>query len=249
VVLTINQLPDIITEDLSYYCLNYFPQTININAGLLDNIANYTYEWSTNENTYSINVNEAKEYVVTVTNANMCSKSRIIKVEASNLATINNIEVKDAAQNNIVTIMASGEGEYQYQLLDENEIVYAAYQESNVFENVFPGIYSVVIRDVKSDCGTTAPVKLSVIGFPKFFTPNNDGRHDTWQVYGVSSMFQPNTKIQIFDRYGKLIKELSPLGDGWDGFFNGQRLPADDYWFFVRLQDGRIFKSHFTLKY
>ena len=62
-------------------------------------------------------------------------------------------------------------------------------------------------------------------------------------------MFQPNTKIQIFNRFGKLLKEISPIGNGWNGIINGQVLPADDYWFAVRLQDGRIFKNHFTLKH
>ena len=61
-------------------------------------------------------------------------------------------------------------------------------------------------------------------------------------------MFQPNTKIMIFDRYGKLLKELNPLGEGWDGTFNGELLPVSDYWFTVQLQDGRLFKNHFTLK-
>ncbi|WP_336246339.1 T9SS type B sorting domain-containing protein [Mangrovimonas futianensis] len=52
----------------------------------------------------------------------------------------------------------------------------------------------------------------------------------------------------IFNRYGKLITKIDPLGMGWDGTLNGEPLPTDDYWFFITLQDGRIFKSHFTLK-
>ncbi len=250
VSLTVNELPNIDTEDLVYYCLNYFPSVITLNAGLInDSPTNYSYDWSTGDNTYSIDVNEAKDYVVTVTNSNRCSKTRTIIVEASNIATIEDIKIEDASQNNVVTVMAYGEGEYQYSLLDQNGLVYASYQDSHVFENVAPGFYSVIVRDVKNDCGATVPERISVIGFPKYLTPNNDGFNDTWQVLGVSSMFQPDTKIQIFDRYGKLIKELSPLGEGWDGLFNGEKLPSDDYWFSVRLQDGRIFKNHFTLKY
>ena len=61
-------------------------------------------------------------------------------------------------------------------------------------------------------------------------------------------MVQPGTVIRIFNRYGKLLKELNPLGQGWDGTFSGTNLPADDYWFQVNLEDGRVFKSHFTLK-
>ncbi|VAV84841.1 hypothetical protein MNBD_BACTEROID02-98, partial [hydrothermal vent metagenome] len=75
-----------------------------------------------------------------------------------------------------------------------------------------------------------------------------DGYNDTWQVYGVNVASQFESIIYIFDRYGKLLKQLSPQSLGWDGTFNGQDLPSNDYWFQVKLQDGRIFKSHFSLK-
>jgi gliding motility-associated-like protein len=112
---------------------------------------------------------------------------------------------------------------------------------------VAPGIHTVYVRDDKNNCGIVSRL-VSVIGFPKFFTPNNDNFNDSWQVNGISSQFQPNTKIYIYNRYGKLIKQLDPLGPGWNGTFNGQNLPTSDYWFEVTLQDGRIFRSHFTLK-
>ncbi|MCF1193098.1 T9SS type B sorting domain-containing protein, partial [Mangrovimonas sp. AS39] len=109
------------------------------------------------------------------------------------------------------------------------------------------GIYTVAVRDVKNDCGVVEDM-VSVIGFPKYFTPNNDGQNDFWQVIGITQFTQPNTEILIFNRYGKLITKIDPLGMGWDGTLNGEHLPTDDYWFFITLQDGRIFKSHFTLK-
>ncbi|WP_245794867.1 T9SS type B sorting domain-containing protein [Flaviramulus basaltis] len=249
VVLTVDELPDIITEDLMYYCLNEFPNTIPIDAAIInDSSSNYTYNWSNGENTYQIQINKTGNYIVTVTNANGCSKERTITIEASNIATFEEINIIDASQNNSITVLVSGEGIYEYTLVDNTNMIVNPYQESNVFENVSPGIYSVFVKDIKNDCGTVND-QVSVIGFPKYFTPNNDGIHDTWQVSGVSEMFQPNTKIQIFNRLGKLIKELNPLGDGWNGLFNGEKLPSDDYWFSVKLQDGRIFKNHFTLKY
>ncbi|WP_242204327.1 T9SS type B sorting domain-containing protein [Aestuariivivens insulae] len=251
VLLTVNRLPDIETEALTYYCLNTYPQKTTLNAAVWnDSPSNYTYKWSTGEDTYEIQINDLGTYSVTVTNANGCSKDRTITVEPSNIATFNAhpFEVKDASTNNTVTVFVSGEGTYQYALYDQyNQTIYRDYQDSDRFENVFPGIYTVNVRDIKNNCGTVHQ-QVSVIGFPKFFTPNNDGVHDTWQIYGISGMFQPNSKILIFDRLGKLIKELDPLGEGWDGSFNGKVMPTDDYWFAVTLQDGRIFKNHFTLK-
>ncbi|HET8810447.1 MAG TPA: T9SS type B sorting domain-containing protein, partial [Flavobacteriaceae bacterium] len=70
------------------------------------------------------------------------------------------------------------------------------------------------------------------IDYPKFFTPNGDGYNDTWNIIGISD--QPNAQIYIFDRYGKLLKQLSPTGPGWDGTYNGRPMPSSDYWFRVQ---------------
>ena len=248
VLLTVYELPNINIEDLTYYCLNRFPQTIAINASIIgDSPNNYTYNWSHGASTYTTQINQPGTYTVTVTNTNGCSKERNIIVEASNIATISTIEIVDASKNNTITVLTSGEGLYEYALRNDDGIQ-TPFQANNIFENVSPGIYTVIVSDYKNDCGEiTSPV--SVIGFPKFFTPNNDGIHDTWQVLGISGMFQPNSYILIFNRFGKLLKQLNPLGAGWDGNFNGKKLPVDDYWFMVTLQDGRIFKNHFTLKH
>ncbi|MFH6768310.1 T9SS type B sorting domain-containing protein [Gaetbulibacter aquiaggeris] len=247
-LLTVNKLPEIKTDDIVYYCLNKYPETIIIDANVINDAPdNYTYSWSTEESTYEIQVNEPGTYKVLVTNSNNCTKERTVVVEPANIATFETIKVVDAAQNNIITVFVSGEGTYEYSLLDSDNILYRPYQNSNIFENIAPGFYTIYVKDVKNNCGNVNK-KVSVIGFPKYFTPNNDGMNDTWQVYGVSSLFQPDSKIFIFDRYGKLLKQLKPTEKGWDGSFNGKILPTDDYWFSVILQDGRVFKSHFTLK-
>ena len=54
--------------------------------------------------------------------------------------------------------------------------------------------------------------------------------------------------IYIFNRYGKLLKELNPNSLGWDGTFNGLPLPADDYWYTIKLEDNREVKGHFSIK-
>ena len=58
---------------------------------------------------------------------------------------------------------------------------------------------------------------------------------------------QPTKNKDIYDRFGKLLKELDPLSSGWDGIFIGKPMPSTDYWFRVYLEDGREFKSHFSL--
>ncbi|MFD2550303.1 T9SS type B sorting domain-containing protein [Bizionia sediminis] len=249
VTLIVNQQPTLRADETLLYCLNSAPQTIILQAGVIGNTSgNYSYAWSSGQTTSTIAVNEIGSYTVTVTNSSGCTETRTITVNPSDIATIQNISVTDGlSSNNNITVTATGEGEYEYALFDANGNLYAPYQNSNVFTNIKPGIYTVTIRDIKNDCGEVSQ-KVSVIGFPKVFTPNGDGTNDMWNVQGVSALFQPNTSIQIFNRFGKLLTEISALSRGWDGTYNGELMPNDDYWFVVKLQDGRIFRSHFTLK-
>ncbi|WP_353778294.1 T9SS type B sorting domain-containing protein [Winogradskyella sp. 3972H.M.0a.05] len=241
--LVVHELPNIETQEDILYCLNDFPQTITLTGGVIDDLPNnYFYQWSTGATTSEIQVNQAGSYSVTVTNTDGCSKQRVINVVPSNIATIEEIQVTDASENNTITALVSGEGDYEYAL--DNS--FGPYQDSNIFENVSIGFHEVFVRD-KNDCGIVSQI-VSVIGFPKFFTPNDDDVNDFWQVKGISEQFQPNSLILIFTRYGKILAKLDPLGAGWDGTYNGRAMPSDDYWFSVTLEDGRQFNSHFALR-
>lgn len=80
---------------------------------------------------------------------------------------------------------------------------------------------------------------------PKFFTPNNDGRHDLWRVFDSNNSIKT---VNIFNKYGKLLKSLPPNSQGWNGVFNGKLLNTDDYWYVITLNSGEIIRGHFTLK-
>ena len=138
------------------------------------------------------------------------------------------------------TVIITGNGNYQYSIDGEN------YKDSNVFYEVQLGELIVYVYDLNG-CGI-AKMKDSVLGVPKFFTPNGDGYNDYWNVKGFDEKFGKQTTISIFDRYGKLVKQISSSSDGWDGTFNGEKMPTSDYWFSISLQDGRIKKGHFSLK-
>lgn len=234
--------PDITLDNPIYYCLNNFPETVTLFGGVLnDSPSNYYYQWSTGETLSYIEVNEPGTYTVTVTDPNGCSNSRSIAVVASNIATIDEIIVEDLVSNNTVTVIASGEGNYEYALDNSN----GPYQNSNVFTNVSPGFHTVYVRDIIG-CGIVEQ-GIAVLGFPKFFTPNNDAVNDTWQVYGVNSEFRSIVSVIIFNRFGKLIKEINPQGIGWNGTLNGQDMPSSDYWFVAKFANGKEYRGHFAL--
>jgi gliding motility-associated-like protein len=43
--------------------------------------------------------------------------------------------------------------------------------------------------------------------YPKFFTPNGDGYNDTWSIH--FQILKLDNRVQLFDRYGKLITVLN----------------------------------------
>jgi len=244
VELTVKEVPNILQYEEVYYCLNTFPETITLYGGIVDDIPNnYAYEWSTGETTINIDVNQTGDYEVLVTRPAGCTNRRLIRVLPSSIAIVETIEIVDVSENNTVTVLVSGDGDYVYALDNEN----GPYQESNTFENVNPGVYTVYVKDIKADCGIISE-DVSILGFPKFFTPNGDGKNDTWQILGFSTQFPVTASVKIFNRFGKLITILDEDNPKWDGSYNGALLPTDDYWFEAILIDGRTFRNHFTLK-
>ncbi|MNL34463.1 hypothetical protein D3C87_1564360 [compost metagenome] len=87
-----------------------------------------------------------------------------------------------------------------------------------------------------------------MLGAPNYFTPNSDGYHDYWNIIGLNTDINKNAIIFIYDRYGKLLKQIHPSDLGWDGTFVGNPLPSDDYWYTLKLEDNREAKGHFSLK-
>ncbi|KUO65422.1 MAG: hypothetical protein APF83_00945 [Lutibacter sp. BRH_c52] len=249
--LVVEARPDFELDESVIYCLNLPPITVST----YNPKGNYTYEWK-NENGMMVGNNSSLEilapgnYTVIARSAEGCeSFSKSIRAIPSVIATItqNDITVVDDSANNSITINTSnlGIGDYEFSL-DED---FGNYQDEPYFENVSPGFHTIYVQD-KNSCGI-APIEVSVIGYPKFFTPNGDGHNDTWNVLGVSENFFQSATVYIFDRFGKLIKEIDLYSDGWNGSFKGNYLPETDYWFSVELVDLkgniRVKKGHFSL--
>ncbi|TVZ13854.1 T9SS type B sorting domain-containing protein [Maribacter sp. MAR_2009_72] len=149
-------------------------------------------------------------------------------------------------------------------IVDENPLVFdqfeysitsaeGPYQESNIFENVDGGIYTGYVR-AKSSCEfTVASSPFLIVNYPTFFSPNGDGANETWKPLGVENLnITSQLDIYIYDRHGKLLTKLDPLGPGWDGTYNNSLMTESDYWFKVNLIDEINnepieFSGHFSL--
>jgi gliding motility-associated-like protein len=210
------------------------PKKISVASGFSSYVWTPPNPMATNE----ILVTTANTYTVEVTNNEGCKATKVFVVEASQSASIQNIAIDDFNGNsNTVLINYSGNGDYEFSLDGIN------FQESPMFDAVPAGEYTVIVND-KKGC---LPVSSSffVLTYPTFFTPNNDGFNDVWKIKNIQT--KPNSQIQLYNRYGKLLGNLN-TDTGWNGKFNQQEVPADDYWFVLTLENQKQIKGHFALK-
>ncbi len=80
--------------------------------------------------------------------------------------------------------------------------------------------------------------KSSQIKFPSAFTPNDDGRNDRFGYLGNG--VKEVKHFAVFDRLGTLLFEKRNMdtmsaSSGWDGTFNGKKMPPATYVFIADL--------------
>ncbi len=262
VQLIVNPLPFFELDNKYAFCIDNngevilpFP-VIDTN---LDN-TNYTFEWYINntlitgETNSNITPIQSGIYSVIVTNSNTnCSYEQNTEVIEN---MIPSIELQQASvtfiENNDVLATATNNGSttasYEFSLNNGPWVTNGT--NTYLFEDVPAGEHVISVRDING-CGE-ASSSIILLDFIPYFTPNGDGFHDTWNIIGIEN--QPDAVIYIFNRYGKLLKQLDPTGEGWNGTYNNYVLPSSDYWFSLSYKDPntnepKSFKSHFTLKH
>ena len=247
----VNPLPSVTLED-GFICIDPVTSAVTrpflLNTGL--NTGEYTFVWFDQNGVIPFASNSFHEvsavgqYGVTIrNNVTGCEASAFANVDQSAPPTDFSYTVNGFfADNPTVVITAIPAGQYEYQL------DFGPFQESNVFDNIAAGTHKITVRDAQA-CDVLTK-EVFIVDYPRYFTPNGDGINDTWNIIpsinGISF-----AKIYIFDRFGKLVKEMTTSGSGWDGTYNGQSLPATDYWFTIKYQEAGInkeFKAHFSLK-
>ncbi|WP_445736151.1 Ig-like domain-containing protein [Mariniflexile sp.] len=252
-LLTVHPRPEFEVDQTEVYCLDNNP----ISLFTYNPNGNYTYEWrDANANLVSVLPNatvfSAGIYTVIATSIFGCESFPVtFDVVESAIASIDldDVTIVELSNNNSIRINNDnnnlGIGDYEFAL----DAINGPYKDEPYFDRVGAGVHTIYVKD-KNKCGI-AELEVFILGFPKFFTPNNDGSNDTWNIRGLGTDFTEASLVKIFDRYGKLIKQISGKNDGWDGTFNGKRLPDSDYWFVAQLVEIsgniRTYRGHFSL--
>jgi gliding motility-associated-like protein len=96
-------------------------------------------------------------------------------------------------------------------------------------------VYNVRLIASNDFCLDTAFVNITVsesaIYAPNVFTPNGDGKNDEFRV-AFKSIIQ--FECWIYNRWGrKMYSWTNPL-KGWDGTYNGKKMPEGPYFYVIR---------------
>lgn len=247
-------LVEIILNDLEKPVIdpNYIPpafcdsseESVLISSGVFGNEEDFTFEWEDGSTTPFLEVSEPGEYEVKISKPHLisgdtlyCSSTHIVEVIESEKPEVDYLLIGEPG-NYKIEIIAEGTGNYQYAIDDEN------WTDENIFEIEEAGKHYYHVKDLNG-CGSVSK-EFYVIDYMKYFTPNADGINDYWKLLGVPPKDSKIKNIQIFDRYGKLLKTMKSNGK-WDGNFHGKPLPSNDYWFKINFENGKTFKSNFSL--
>ncbi|MGB2471801.1 MAG: T9SS type B sorting domain-containing protein [Flavobacteriaceae bacterium] len=227
----------------------------SVDIGIRNPAGDYSFVWEHIDDnnmvtvvgtTPSINIDKAGTYTLTATGlgALACTTSKSIEVLTSELAKLIEKDIVIggfSSTENTVEILVDnlGLGDYEYTIGNSD------FQNEPYFTQIRPGLQTVYVRD-RMGCGVSL-VQVGVVGYYKYFSPNNDGINDTWQILGLKTTFNSQSSVYIYDRYGRFLTQISGPDESWDGSYQGSPLPADDYWFRLELEDGRVYTGHFSL--
>ena len=88
---------------------------------------------------------------------------------------------------------------------------------------------------------------------PNAFSPNGDGKNDTWQIYGETATMK-QLQVWVFDRIGEKVFESEDINFMWDGTFKGKPAPIGVYTYEMKIvwndntaNSNSVYKGSITL--
>lgn len=95
--------------------------------------------------------------------------------------------------------------------------------------------YTVNVTDANGCAGSdtvTVFVYPEVI-IPNGFTPNGDGKNDTWQL-DLITLF-PNNEVEVYNRWGEQLFYSKGYSVPFNGQYKGKDLPVGTYYYVIKL--------------
>tara|TARA_R100001369_G_scaffold20091_1_gene36544 strand:- start:16662 stop:19373 length:2712 start_codon:yes stop_codon:yes gene_type:complete len=238
--LEISTFPEVQEITKLSFCEINFPITIGPETNFDPSI--YDFQWNTGEISQQIQVYGDGDYELIITDKTLgCGITTNFNILRLQSPEILNIAMDSNGALSDLTVEFSSESVPMFAI----DNIEGPYQDSPIFKDIPSGQHTIFVKN--EDGCEIKQQDILVFGYPYFFTPNNDGYNDRWKPFKVIDPELQVTGVYIYDRYGKLLKQLDPNDAGWDGSFNNKDMPSADYWFKIFLVNGKEFGSHFSL--
>lgn len=197
----------------------------------------YNYAWSGGLQPVANPTANTGSYTLTVTDANNCSATGAIGVNAPEPFVVSVIGINPNCigdSTGAATVSSTGGvGPFTYTWSNGGTDVYV--------EKAPKGFYAVTVTDANG-CTGAGQVSLSdptvdpenckpdkfVVLIPTAFTPNGDNVND--RLVAIMRNVQ-KLEMRVYNRWGELVYQNNNLvpGDGWDGTFKGIQQPVGTY--------------------
>ena len=222
--------------------------------GMGEQATQYKYDFyrTGNNPSYAVANSTQNRYIesITTTNGNILYNIGVQNgacqyTQSVNITTIPSpvIQVEESSEGVKTIVENETHPPYLYRYDNGN------WQTSPWFHLHEKGTYTVTVANARG-CETTVPfiVNRALDIIPAlFFSPNNDGVNDTWEIENIGHY--PHAIIEIYDRFSKLLITYKGNETGWDGMYLGYPMPMTDYWYIITIPElGKPRTGHFTLK-
>ncbi len=204
-----------------------------------------TYNWTPPENLDNpnspnpiANPTETTTYTVSIDDANgFCHVEKTVTIIVSPDVTVTPV-IDTILQGQSVPIFASFDPSYTYSWSPSNWLDFTNTNDPTSIpeEDV---TYVLTVTD-SNGCVVERTVVIVVLTLceepyvfiPTGFTPNNDGKNDSFGVIGnnLSEVY-----LVVYNRWGEKIFESNDPSVGWDGTYQGKLLPPDAYGFYAEV--------------
>jgi gliding motility-associated-like protein len=192
----------------------------------------------------SVTVNKSGQYEARVIGTILCSGISTSDKIDLNLYSKPTISTPQNSYllcpGDVINLTTNNTASYTYQWYKDNIIIASA--NSNVYSTNETGNFTVKVKNqsceiesqifkvgTQSNCTNSA----NMLYIPNIFTPNNDGKNDTWEIKNIDKY--PECEAYIFNRWGENIFYSKGYLEQWDGMINGRRAPADTYAFIIKM--------------
>lgn len=196
----------------------------------------YFTNWSNGSTSQDLIDITADDYELVVLDQKNCTDTFRITITEPDYITsqfdIYPVTCVDQHNGQALSYPEGGNGGYNYNWSNGNMTYHA--------ENLEGGITNLEVTDILG-CIGSFDVEIPVIDVGcidpvNTFTPNGDGYNDTWVIDNME--LYPNIEVNIFNRWGNLVKKFSNVYEPWDGMINGVDAPSGTYFYVINLNNG-----------